>query len=381
MPNIYIKNGAVILQDKILHGYTISIKGPRIISINKNAKPSRGALTIDAKGAFVSPGFIDCHIHGEPEKIFLNEARHGTTAFVIAQSCAPLDAICKDAASVVEFIKSNILGPNVLGLRLEGPYINKERAGAQDKRYIRPPDARELSEILHRCGGLLKIVTLAPEAKGATPLIKLLRKRGALASIGHSDATYEEALEGIDAGITHATHTFNAMSALDRREPGVIGAVLLDDRVTAEVILDLVHVHSALFGLLVKVKKKHNVIIVTDSLAALEKNRDSPIQRGIDALGQSLFFKEGGAYRFSDGRLAGSCLTMIGALKNAVTRCNMALPDALKLITINPARLLGVDDRKGSLKAGKDADIVVFDKNFDVKMTMIRGRIAFRSST
>ena len=153
------------------------------------------------------------------------------------------------------------------------------------------------------------------------------------------------------------------MSGLDRREPGVAGAVLSDDRVTAEIILDLIHVHKALFALLLKIKKRENVIIVTDSVTALEKN--------------SGFAMTGGAYRFKDGRLAGSSLTMIGALKNAVKSANLSLQDALKTITLNPAKLLGIERRKGSIAAGKDADIVIFDKEFDVKMTMIRGRIAF----
>ena len=190
----------------------------------------------------------------------------------------------------------------------------------------------------------------------------MLHKHKIISSIGHSDAAYESAIEGIDAGITHATHIFNAMSGLDRREPGVVGAVLLDDRVVAEIILDLIHVHKALFALLLKSKKKDNVIIVTDSLA-------SEIPEGVR--------ESGGAYRFEDGKLAGSSLTMIQALKNAVRNCNVPLPDALKLITQNPAKLLGVEDKKGSISVGKDADIVIFDREFDVKATVVHGKIAY----
>ena len=169
------------------------------------------------------------------------------------------------------------------------------------------------------------------------------------------------------------------MSGIDRREPGVVGAVLMDDRVTAEVILDLIHVHRALFRLLVKVKKKDNLIIVSDSFTSgkpeigtgtifpyADKRKMEPVP---------IF--TGGAYRFEDGRLAGSSLTMIQALKNAVRGCGFPLLDALKLITLNPAKLLGIEKKKGSIAAGKDADIVIFDKEFDVKMTMIRGKIAY----
>ena len=362
MTNIYIKNGRVILKDRIVDGAMVTINDGKIAAISRKRAPKKGSFVIDAKGCFVSPGFIDCHIHGECEKIFFNEARHGTTAFMIAESCAPLNYIYKRAENIKKFIRTHPFGPNVLGLRLEGPYISKEKAGAQDAAYMRTPDAKELSNIIERCAPVLKLMTIAPELKGATPLVKLLRKHKIIASIGHSDATYESATEGIDAGISHSTHTFNAMSSLDRREPGVVGAVLMDDRVAAEIILDLIHVHRALFRLLLKSKKRDGVIVVTDSIVA-EPFKDT--------------MAIGGAYRFSDGRLAGSSLTMIGALKNAVKSANLSLQEALSAITLNPAKLLGIEKNKGSITAGKDADIVIFDKGFDVKMTMIRGRIAF----
>jgi len=362
MSRIYIKNGRIILRDRLADGLTITIDGGRITAITSKIPPRKGSFIIDAKGCFVSPGFIDCHIHGEPEQIFFNEAKHGTTAFVIAESLAPLNHIYKRAEGIKDFIKTHPFGPNVLGLRLEGPYISKAKAGAQDAACIRKPDAKELSAMISRLSPILKIMTIAPELKNAKPLIKLLRKHRVIASIGHSDATYESAVEGIDAGIDHATHTFNAMSGIDRREPGVVGAVLLDDRVTAEIILDLVHVHRALFRLLLKSKKRDKVIVVTDSLVSAPPQDTKA---------------SGGAYRFSDGRLAGSSLTMIGALKNAVKSANLSLQEALATITLNPAKLLDIEKTKGSIAAGKDADITVFSKEFDVKMTMIRGRIAF----
>jgi len=362
MDKIYIKNGRVMLKDRIVDGATVVIDGGKIAAINKKSAPKRGSFVIDAKGCFVSPGFIDCHIHGEPEKIFCNEVCHGTTAFVIAESCAPLNYIYKRAEAAKEFIKMHPFGPNVLGMRLEGPYISRTKAGAQNTTHIRRPDVRELSSIISKLSPILKIMTIAPELKDAVPAIRLLAKNGIIASIGHSDATYESAVEGIDAGISHSTHTFNAMSPIDRRDPGVAGAVLSEDGVAAEIILDFIHVHKALFGLLLKLKKNKDVIIITDSLV-------SEPSKGTMAAG--------GAYRLTDGRLAGSSLNMISALKNAVTGAGLPLQEALKLITLNPAQLLGVENKKGSIAVGKDADIVVFSKEFDVKMTMIRGRIAF----
>jgi N-acetylglucosamine-6-phosphate deacetylase len=374
MSTIYIKNGRVISKDRVIDGATVIINDGKIAAISKKAVPRKGSFVIDAKGCLVSPGFIDCHIHGEPEKIFFNEARHGTTSFLIAESCAPLNQIYKRADGIKQFIRTHPFGPNVLGLRLEGPYISKAKAGAQDTTYIKKPDVKELSSIISRLSPILKIMTIAPELKNAIPLIKLLRKHKIIASIGHSDASYESAIEGIDAGIRHATHTFNAMSGLDRREPGVVGAVLMDDGVTAEIILDLVHVHRALFGLLLKAKKRDKGIIVTDSLVAEDiHNCRAPLRVPYRASLEMV----GGAYRFIDGKLAGSSLTMISALKNAVKNTNLSLFEALDTITMNPAKLLGIDKAKGSIAAGKDADIVIFSEEFDVKMTMIRGRIAF----
>lgn len=359
---VYIKNGNVISGDDVAEGVSIEVSGTRISAIGKKIKIRQGSFVIDARGCFVSPGFIDCHVHGEPEKILFNEARHGTTSFVIAESCAPINFIYKRVERIKEFTRSNPMGENLLGFRLEGPYISKVRAGAQNPSYIRKPDVKELSSIIAGCYPFLKIMTIAPELKDVQPLIRLLVKNRVIASIGHSDATYEKALEGIDAGISHSTHTFNAMSPIDRREPGVTGAVLSDDRVTAEIILDMIHVHKALFNLLLKAKKKERVIMVSDSLIS------DPPKNSV---------RTGSAYRFADGKLAGSSLTMIAALKNAVVACGVPLLDALRLITTNPARLMGVENKKGSLTPGKDADIVVFDRNFEVKATLVRGKIMY----
>jgi N-acetylglucosamine-6-phosphate deacetylase len=377
MAAIYIKNGRAILGDQIADNTTIGINDGKISFVGKDtraekrllrparfARGSRGSevIIINAGGCFVSSGFIDCHIHGEPEKIFFNEARYGTTAFVAAESCAPLNHIYKRAESIKEFIKMHPFGPNVLGLRLEGPYISKAKAGAQNTACIRNPNIKEILRLLRKTAPVLKIMTIAPELKNALPLIRILDKKKIIASIGHSDAAYEEAVEGIDAGISHSTHTFNCMRGIDRREPGAAGAVLADERVIAEVIMDAVHVHPALFRLILKAKGPDKTVLITDSIRA-------EVPPGAK--------KAGVVYKFQDGTITGSSISMIDALRNAVKLCRLAIPEAVRLITLSPAKLLGIERRKGSLGKGKDADIVVFDKNFDVKMTMIRGRIAF----
>lgn len=337
---------------------SVFINGSKITSINKITRHSGDVVSINARGLFISPGFIDSHVHGNPEFISANEIKSGTTSIVLAISCDSLEHIYKKIKAA-----KKIKGLNLLGIRLEGPYINPEKSGAQDKSYIKMPDARQLSEIINRCGASLKIMTIAPELKGAKPLIKILKKNRIIASVGHSNATFEEASEGIRYGIRHATHLFNAMSGLGGYcNGGAAFAALLEKKVFVEIILDLIHVPTALFKIACNIKGRDKIILITDSVRA-ETARDAK--------------KIGGVYRFDDGRVAGSCLTMIDAVKNAVRTCNVCLTEAVNFAASNPARLLGIQYRKGSIAPGKDADLVMFDKDFNVKMTMINGKIVY----
>jgi len=403
MGSVYIKNANIVLPCNIHSGALLKICGDKISAIGNSGKPLKGSRVIDARGCFVSPGFIDTHIHGSPEKIFRNEIKHGTTSIVIALSCASLpqlyrqvDAIraCMDAGGsrgLNPGYRRGHFGRNILGIRLEGPYISVRKCGAQDARFIHKPDKGELISIINRCGPALKIMTIAPEVAGAISLVKTLKKNHIIASLGHSDATCKEAAAGIDAGITHATHLFNAMSGLYRSSlrglrsrpkqskkeiasgtscprndvsvSDAVAAILSDKRVTAEIIADMVHVDSARFILAASVKGADKIIMVTDSITA-----EAP--KGA--------WKEDGVYWLRKNVKAGSALTMIDAVKNAVTTGGLSLVDAVRLVTINPARLLGVEGRKGAIVVGKDADLVMFDNDFKVKMTMVRGRIMYK---
>lgn len=360
---IRIRNCVIVSKDVLLKDSTLVIDGSKIASIEKSVPRGWTAPIIDAKGCYVSPGFIDSHIHGSPGDIFRNEAKYGTTAIVPTFFCHALDRLYERADRVRGFIKKDFLGRNVLGIRMEGPYINEKRAGAQDRAHIRHPDAGELLDVIKKSAPLLRIMAIAPEMKGAAGLIRILKENSIIASIGHSDASYEEAVAGIDAGITHATHIFNGMSQIDRRSPGAAGAALLSDKVTAEIVLDFVHVHKALFDLLFKVKGRDRVILITDSIKAC-------LSDGTE--------KKSGVYKFKNGTIAGSSLTMIKAVRNAVNVCGISLVDAVRLASLNPARLLGVETGKGSIEPGKDADVVIFDKDFDVKMTLVCGDIVYR---
>ena len=357
---LQIINGQLVSKGVIIKGASVIVEDGKIKYVGK-AKALRNIETIDAKGLFVSPGFIDSHIHGDPAKVLSHEIKYGTTAIVSAISCGSPEKISGAVKTIKHFIESSPLGAAVLGVRIEGPYISKARAGAQDKKFIRPPSADGLRRIIKICGGLLKMVTIAPELRGSRKLIKILEDNGITASMGHTDADRAEGLRAIDAGITHATHLFNGMRRITEEDGGAAAACLKDKRVVAELIFDLIHVRPALLMLALDMKGG-DLILITDSVRAeVRGSRTS-----------------GGVYRLRDGTIAGSNLTMIEAVKNAVTYCGVNLTDAVRFATLNPAKLLGVSAFKGSIARGKDADIVMFDKNFNVKMTIMRGKIVYQ---
>ena len=358
-----IVNGAAVLRNKVVRGSSILVDGATIARCGYGGAAGTGSV-IDAKGCYITPGFIDCHIHGDPKAIFARETRHGTTSIALAVSCCSAHELHKICARARKFMQEDTLGSQLLGLHLEGPFISKEKAGAQDKRYIRTPDKEALRAIVDSCGSLLKIMTIAPEERGALGLIRLLRQKGIIASIGHTNATYDEAILGFHAGISHATHLFNAMDKLDGPGRGAAGACLASKKVSVEVIADLIHVSKRLLRILLQTKPSDKIILVTDSI----RNTQYAV----------LSTKLDGVYRLEDGTMAGSSLTMIDAMKNAVRAGGLSLPDAVRMATLNPAKVLGVDDRKGSLAPGKDADIVIFDDEFRVQMTVVNGKIAYQ---
>ena len=346
---IVIKNGTIISANRLLKNSTVVINGPKIISVGKTAPHKKASVVIDARGAFISPGFIDTHIHGSPGDITANETKYGTTSFMIAVSCGrQVPDICGHH--------------NVLGIRLEGPYINPMMAGAQDKRFIKAPSVTGLEKTIKMGAGTIKMITLAPELKGATTLIRICLKHNIIPSIGHSDATYAEAQGAFSAGIRHVTHIFNAISGPRHGTAGASTAAIFDGRVMVEVIADLKHVKASLLKTLFALKDKNSVILITDSVRAEGSSypqRRAPLRVPYGYLH---------IYGYSH---------IIDCVRNVVKHCGVSLVDAVRMASLNPALAFGVARNKGTIAAGKDADIVIFDKNFDVKMTMIRGRIAF----
>jgi N-acetylglucosamine-6-phosphate deacetylase len=230
---------------------------------------------------------------------------------------------------------------------------------------------RYFDKVVKTCGGKLKMMTIAPELKGAMAIIKDLRARGAIASFGHSDADYEEALKGIRAGINHVTHIFNAMRPLHHRKPAGLGAVLADDGVSVQLISDGVHIHPAVVGLIVGLKGVRNIILITDSMSSQGMPGGRYAYDGLE------YVSRAGACRYKDGTLIGTALPLNKMVQRFMRFGGVSLCDAVQAATANPARVLGIDKQKGSIQEGKDADVVIMDKDFNVEMTIIGGEIVY----
>lgn len=376
---ICIKNGRLILSDKIEKDKSLFIEDNKIIGIGKRKKsPFRKFKIIDAKGLYISPGFIDIHVHG----IFADRVNHlkendltqmcnrmagaGVTSFLTTTVSLPLKYLLNATRVIKSFIKNNP-NTNLLGLHLEGPYLNPLASGAQNRKYIRIFKSNELKEIFSIGKGLIKVMTFAPEVKNGMKLLNFLVRQKIMSAIGHSTASYKEVELAVKKGARHVTHLFNAMPVFHHRDPGLIGASLTLDRLSVDIIADGVHLHPATVKFVIETKGIDKVILISDSIATGKK---------ITLGGLKVYIKNGQA-RLENGRLAGSLLSLHQAIKNVMEFADINLRDAVKMTTLNPARLLGIQDRKGSLEVGKDADIVIFDKDFKIRATLINGNVVF----
>lgn len=381
-----IINGRVILENCILEDKVVlfdtQIKGLiNKIEFEKNVNEGSydGIDIIDAKGSYVSPGFIDLHIHGsggrdtmdgelEDLKVISQSiAQNGVTGFLPTTMTMSKDKIYKALDNIKEGMKLDLGGAKVLGAHMEGPFINPKYKGAQKEDYIIEPDYN----FINGYEDVIKIITLAPEKDNNSQFIRSVKENtNIVLSIGHSDATYEEAMESIEKGVSHATHLFNAMSPLNHRKPGVIGAVF-NSNINCELIADKIHVHSGVFQTVVNIKGADKVILITDSMRA------GCMKDGISELGgQKVIVKDNSA-RLEDGTLAGSILTLNKAVKNMVENTNLNIYQAISMVSLNSAKDIGISDRKGSIEEGKDADIVIFDEEYNVSHTIVEGKTVF----
>jgi N-acetylglucosamine-6-phosphate deacetylase len=374
-----IRNGVILLE-----GHRIAKVGPR-----EQVKIPQGAAVIDYQDRTVVPGFIDIHIHGAvgydlmegtPEAVaavgkYL--ARHGTTSYAATTVAASLDRTLNAARGLGEIIRASnsshvvpdrISGAQPACIHLEGPFLNVKRRGAHPASQIQKPSTEMLAKFLDAADGTARILTLAPELEGALTVLEFARSKGLKVGIGHSNATFEEAESAIEAGATHAVHCFNAMRPFAHRDAGIMGAVLTDDRVSAELICDGIHVEPTAIRLLVRSKGIERLILVSDSLSG------AGMPDGNYRLGNFTVHVAGGVCRTVEGNLAGSTVMLDAALRNLAAYTGLSYRQCLPSVTSNPARILGLENQKGVIAPRADADLAVLDRQFYVTQTYVRGR-------
>ena len=389
MSRIKITNGKVITPFKIIPNGTVLLEGGRITAVLEQDVDMADAETIDAEGLFVSPGFIDIHVHGGGGHDFMDgegegflkiaelHARYGTTAMVPTTLTSEKEQLIQTLDLYEQACKNNSRGAKFLGLHLEGPYFAMNQRGAQDPRYIRDPDPQEYKEILQRAD-LIARWSAAPEKKGAMEFGRYLKEKGVLAAIAHSDAVYEEVVEAVENGYSLSTHLYSGMSGVTRknafRYAGVIESSLLMDELDVEIIADGVHLPAPLLKLIYKVKGPYKTALITDAMRAAGMPEGKSVlgnrQSGLEVIVEDSVAKVPDRTAF-----AGSVATADRLVRNMVNMADVPLIHAILMMSTTPARIMGIADRKGSLIAGKDADIVIFDDNIHIKKTIIAGHV------
>ncbi|HLE26595.1 MAG TPA: N-acetylglucosamine-6-phosphate deacetylase [Anaerolineales bacterium] len=345
--------------------------------------PGYVSQTIDAAGLSLLPGFIDLHVHGAVGHELMDAspdglremaqfyAQHGVTGFLPTTWTASREAIWRALELAAELTGPVPGGATILGAHVEGPYLNREKCGAQDPQFIRRAGQDEALEFLDT--GAVRLLALAPEFPENLWLIDECVRRGVTVSAAHTAATYDQMLTAAAHGLRQATHSFNAMAGLGHREPGTVGAMLALPHIQCELIADNIHVHPAAMKVLVEVKGPERVILITDAI------RGAGMPEGDYKIDERIVHIRDGAVRLPDGQLAGSILTMERALQNILHATQLSLRAAWPMTSRNAARAIGLSARKGSLEVGKDADLVLFDSNFEVQVTIVEGEIVFVS--
>lgn len=379
MGKILINNGSIIQKQSVRKG-DVLIVGTKIADLDKISPITKRLRIIDAEGLYVSPGFIDTHVNGgagynfldNSEEAFNNilrfHAKHGTTGLLPTAVASPVQKT-RDFLALVKKLRDR--NPMIFGTHLNGPFVSKKQSCAIASKYILPLTLENFNKVISGFQDMIKIVTLASEKQGAENFIQALKHEGIIASLGHSNATYEETKKAMTWGLNHFTHFFNAMRRLHHREPGAIGAGLESESATMELIVDGFHLHPATVRLLTRIKGISAICLVTDAIRAAGMPAGT-----YEFCGKQVFAKNGKA-ALRDGTLAGSTLTMNKAVKNFKEFTKMDLPSTVQAASLNPAKLLGLEDKKGSIEKGKDADITIFDKDFNVYYTIIGGEIAY----
>ncbi len=383
MALVYITGGKIVLPDSVVCGKSLVFDSDsgKIIGVVDNV-PS-DASVIDAGGNYVAPGLVDIHIHGYLgedtsdanadgiRKMAYGVAKNGVTAFLPTTMTVAKDGIVA-ALNAVRSLKEESKtwdGAEIIGVHAEGPFINPSKKGAQAEENILVPDA----DFIIENSDIITSVTLAPEMDEGHKCIKKLKaESNVLISMGHTDAKFEEAISAAKDGVSHATHLFNAMSALNHRNPGVVGAALASDDVSVEVIADTFHIHPGLYSIIAKVKGD-KMILITDC------TRAGGMPDGEYELGGQPIFLKGIECRLADGTIAGSVLKLNDAVKNVLENTSLPVYEVIKMASLSPARAIRCADRIGSLEEGKDADIIIADANMNIIKTIKKGKTIYEA--
>jgi len=389
-------NGRIITPNRIINNGTIVISGDKITAVSESSDLSiPGAIEIDVDGMYISPGFIDIHVHGGGghdfmdgnENAFLKIAethtRYGTTAMVPTTLTSTKEELLHSLDIYKAANNKNEAGARFLGMHLEGPYFAMAQRGAQDPRYIRNPDPDEYKEVIAH-SDVIKRWSAAPELPGAIPFGRYLRNKGIIAALAHTDAIYEEVLEAFENGYNLATHLYSAMSGVTRRNAfryaGVIESAYLLDDMNVEIIADGIHLPPSLLKLVYKIKGPSRTALITDAMRAAGMPPGDSILGSLSS-GLKVIVEDGVAKLPDRSAFAGSVCTADRLVWNMVNLAEVPLTEAVKMITATPATIMNVYDKIGSLMVGKDADLVVFDKDISIQMTMVKGNIVYTKAS
>eukprot|EP01136_Pigoraptor_vietnamica_P002510 Opistho-1_new@30609 len=391
---IKIYNGQLIVPGKIIPRGTVLVADGKIVGVEEGDVDFADATLIDAKGQYISPGFIDIHIHGGGGYDFMDgtaeaflqiaaiHAKHGTTAMLPTTLTSEKEDLLLTLDAYEQANKINTTGAAFLGMHLEGPYFAMSQRGAQDPKYIRDPDPAEYREILENYS-CIKRWSAAPELKGAIEFGKYVRSKKVLLAMAHTDALYEEAVEGFRNGYSLATHFYSAMSGVTRRNAfryaGVIEAAYLLDEMDVEIIADGVHLPAPLLQLVYKIKGTEHTALITDAMRAAGMPEGESVLGSLQN-GLKVIVEDGVAKLPDRTAFAGSVATADRLVRTMMDMAGISLVDTIRMITATPARIMGVLDRKGTLQVGKDADIVLFDNDIRILLTMVNGRVVHQAS-
>lgn len=379
-----IKNAAIYTPQQVIENGDLLVEAGRIVEVAQADPSSRpaGAEEIDASGLILAPGFIELQLNGafgddftaDPATIWRvaeRLPRWGVTSFLPTVITSPLERVALGQKVVTEGRPAGFRGARPLGLHVEGPFLNPQKKGAHNPKYLRQPSLEAVAGWAPETG--VRLVTLAPELPGSLDVISALSGRGILVSTGHSMATFDQAVAGFDAGARYGTHLFNAMPALGHRDPGLPGALLTDDRVTVGLIADGIHTHPSIIRLVWQALGAGRLNLVTDAMAALG------MAPGKHLLGDYEVTVDARSARLADGTLAGSILSLDQALRNLVEATGCTLADALPTVTTTPAEAIGLSAERGRIEPGYHADLVLLTPDLHVWATICEGETVYRA--